>query len=404
MIKELKSYLKYRNRFCGIEQTQIDGCTKCYGAILNKKQKQIHLESNFESNTVEGLKTLIPKNKPIVLVINTDSVLTKQIQTKNKETLRSVHIAFPNIKVEDFYYESITQGENHFISICRKSYVEELLNNYKSNNINVLDFTLGNLISTSIIDFVDFDKIQTSNANISIQNKLITEIRTEVMPSVATYNINGLDITNNQLLSFAAALNLVIKNQNLRSSFVDIKADLNNTFLQKQFASQFLKTGLSTLFLALLINFLFFNHYYNEVNSLRETALVLEASKTRMISLNEKVHKTEKMVADILKSNGSKSSFFVNFIISDLPESILLQELNYQPLLKKIKPDKVIENQKRIILISGKTTNSILFSQWISQIEETSWVASVDILSFEDISKSSSSFNVKIRMKNDTEN
>jgi len=404
MISEIVSYLKFGNRFYAVEQTQLNGNNQYYGIILKKTKKELDIESNFNTQTIEELKTRIPKNKPIVLVINTDSILTKQVTSKNNDSLKLVHVAFPNIKVEDFYYEVLTQDENHFVSICRKSYVNELLDNYTSNNLTVLDFTLGNLISSSISNFIESDKIQSSNASISITEGSIIDIKTEVISSEATYKINGLDITNNQLLSFAAALNFVIKSQNLQSSFDDTKKKLSDTFKQKQFANQFLKTSLLSLFIILLVNFLFFNHYYNKVNSLRETALLLEASKTKMISLNEKVQRTEKMAKDILKTSSSKSSFYVNTLINNLPESILLQELNYQPLLKKIKEDKVIESDKNTILITGQTNKSILFSQWVSKLEASNWVSSVDILNFEDLSKSSSTFTVKINMKDDTKN
>jgi hypothetical protein len=115
-----------------------------------------------------------------------------------------------------------------------------------------------------------------------------------------------------------------------------------------------------------------------------------------MISLSEKVQKTEKMVSDVLKSSSSKSSFYINDIINHLPEHIILKELNYQPLLKRIKEDKAIENQKNTIRVSGEIHERVLFSQWISLLEEKLWVDSIQILSFEDINNSSSNFEIKL--------
>lgn len=404
MTKELLSNLKFGNRFYGVEQTQLDGEDKYYGVVLKKKRKQLDIETSFGIGGLDEFKTQIPKGKPIVLIINTNSVLTKCVQSNTNDSLKLVHIAFPNIKVEDFYYEVVSQAENHFISICRKVYVDDLLKDYALKHIAVIDFTLGSLISSVVTPFIDSDNIKTSNASISIEDKLIIDIKTKESQVEGSYAINGINIKSNQLLSFSGALNLVVKSQYIQSSFVDVKKELKSTFKQKVFANQFLKIGLSLLFMALLINFLFFNHYYNEVNSLRETSQILEVSKTKMLSLNEKVQKTEKMVEDVLKSSASKSSFYVDAIINTLPESILLKELNYQPLLKKIKEDKPIEHQKNTILISGKTNKSILFSGWISQLETKPWVTSVNILSFEDITKSSSNFKVKLNMKDDAEN
>ncbi len=403
MTEQLVTYLKFGNRFYGVEHTQINGEVCFYGMCLKKKKKQLDIEASFEVKSFEDLKTHIPKGKAISLVINTNSVLTKQIQGKTDEPLKLVHMAFPNIKVNDFYFETLSQGKNHFVSICRKVYVDDLLNNYNSEGFSIIDFTLGNLLNTVLIPFIDVEALNTSNASISIEDKNITHISPEEVPLESSYNINGLDIKNTQVLSFTSALNLVVKDQTLQSSFSHTKTELRSSYHQKQFANQFLKIGLSVLFLVLLINFLFFNHYYNEVNTLKETAQVLESSKTKMVNLNEKVQKTEKMVTDVLKSSSSKSSFYVNAIIHDLPEHILLKELNYQPVLKRIKEDKAIENERNTILISGQTQQRILFSQWVSQLEAQQWVNSIQILNFEDADKMVSNFIIKLNM-NDSEN
>ena len=401
MIEQLTAYLKFGNRFYSVEHTQLNGKECFYGVVLKKKKKQLDLETSFEANSLDDLKTHISKGKAISLVINTNAVLTKQVKGKTNESLKLVYMAFPNIKVEDFYFETLSHGDHHFVSICRKAYVDELLNSYNSKGFTIIDFTLGNLISATFTSFIDVEELQTSNANITIKDQHIIKITPHNSEIESTYNINGLDIKNVQLLSFASALSSIINDQTIQSSFDATKKELSTIYNQKQFASQFLKIGLSVLFAVLLINFLFFNHYYNEVNTLKETAQVLESSKNKMIHLNEKVQKTEKMVTDVLKSSSSKSSFYVNAIINDLPEHILLKTLNYQPVLKRIKEDKAIENQKNTIIISGQTYQRILFSQWITQLEGKSWVNSVHILNFEDTSSASSSFTIQLQM-NDT--
>jgi hypothetical protein len=132
--------------------------------------------------------------------------------------------------------------------------------------------------------------------------------------------------------------------------------------------------------------------------------MVLELSKNKVVTMNEKVVKTQKMVEDVLKGSASKSSFYVDTIINDLPSSILLAELNYQPLRKKIKEDKAIQNIINTIIISGDVNNSMSFSQWITKLENMPWVTTVEILNFDDISKTTSSFSINISIKDDTEN
>lgn len=402
MREGLATYLKFGNRYYGVEQTEVNGEEVLHAIILKKKKNELDIENSLETKSLEDLSSHIPKGKALSLTINTKSVLTKQVKGKVSESQRLVQLAFPSIKVEDFFYETLSHGENHFVSICRKSQVKDLLRAYSSKGLNVIDFTLGNLVCASLIPFAAGKNLKSSNANITVEENGITDIAPGNVTSESSYDINGLEIKSTQLLSFAVALNSIVKNQTTQSSFGEVKKELGTAFNQKRFSSQFPKIGLGALFLVLLVNFLFFNHYYNEVNTLKETAQVLEASKAKMVGLDEKVQKTEKMVSDVLKSSSSKSSFYVNEIIESLPDHILLAEFNYQPLARKIKEGKSIENQEDTILISGQTSKQILFSDWISQLEAIPWIKSVNILNFEDVGSGASKFAIKLNLMDDT--
>lgn len=402
MKEGLATYLKFGNRYYGVEQTEVNGEEVLHAIILKKKKNELDIVESFETKSLEDLSSHIPKGKALSLTINNRSVLTKHVKGKVSESQRLVQLAFPSIKVEDFFYETLSQGENHFVSICRKSHVKDLLRAYSSNGLNVIDFTLGNLVCASLIPFADTKNFKSPNASITIEENGITDITPKNTQSESSYDINGLEIKSAQLLSFAVALNSIVKNQTTQSSFNEVKKELSTAYCQNRFTNQFPKIGLGALFVVLLVNFLFFNHYYNEVNTLKETAQVLEASKAKMVGLDEKVQKTEKMVSDVLKSSSSKSSFYVNEIIGSLPHHLLLTELNYQPLARKIKEGKSIENQEDTILISGQTNKQILFSDWISQLEVIPWINSVNILNFEDVGSGASKFAIKLNLKDDT--
>lgn len=151
----------------------------------------------------------------------------------------------------------------------------------------------------------------------------------------------------------------------------------------------------------LLINFLVFNHYFNEVNSLQQTSMLNQSTKQKIMELNVDVNKTQKMADDMLKSNSSKSSFYTNSIIQGLPNSIILSGLIYQPLLKSIKPGQSVETNINTIIISGESNNSEQFSKWIGDLEAIEWIKKVEISNYEDVSKSLSNFNLKINIRDD---
>ena len=404
MIQKLISYLTYGNRFYSVEQTLVNANATYCGIGLKKTKNKVDIEDSFQADNLQTVSKAIPKGKAVFLVINNDAVITKKVDSHETETFKLVLQAFPNIKIEDFYYEVLKQEHSHFVSICRKTYVDELLKDYKQHNITIVDVSLGNLMITTIAGFISEDTFRTSNATITKKDNAIQSIAVNRHVSNTSYDVNGTVLKANQLISFSSALNLITSSKHIESVFGDTQQQLVTHFKEKQFFTQFIKLGLSFLFVLLLGNFFLFNSYYDKVNELKETAQVLATSKTRVIHLNEKVLKMQKQVDDVLKSNASHSSFYANAIITSLPQEIILSELNYQPLLKKIKVKKAIENDINVLLVSGTSLDNVRVSDWISELETTDWVNHIEIINFDDKSKARSSFSFKIYIKDDAKN
>lgn len=395
MLNKLWTYLQYGNRFCGIEHTSKNGKNSIIVSILKQSKKELHIASSFEEKAIEGVSKKLQKNQHVVLVINNDKVLSKQVESEQKDALKLVYKAFPNINIDDFYFEVLSEKNNHFISLCRKDYVNSIINEYSKNEISIIDVLLGNTLISTITEFINENLVYSSNTKISIKDKQITQIeKKEVIDE--DYDINGLKVSNNQLLSFSGALQSILKNKVTKSNFEARKELLLNDFRQTRFFNLFLKTGGFFILGLLLVNFFFFNHYFNKVNELKQVSEINLSTKTQIIKLNEVVSKKQKMVDDLLKSNGSKSSFYSNTIIHSLPKTILLSEFNYQPLLKRIKADKDIELEQNRISLSGVSNNSERFSGWISQLEQENWINKVNIIDYRTKSSSSSNFKIKI--------
>lgn len=401
MFDVISTYLQFGNRFCGIEHASENGQDKLHVTLLKKAKKEVDVENSFNTTTVELLTEQLPKNQHAVLIINNESVLTKKIKSDQTDDLKLVHKAFPNIKLEDFYYEVLIQKSIHFVSICRKDYVDKLITQYKTHGISIINISLGSISAFSICGFINSKTILTSNTLISIQDNDIVDIEKVSNLEQKEYDVNGIKVSNRQLISFSGALTSILNNHQSHTNFEAYKKLLINNYKQSRFFSQFLKFGLVFLLGLLLINFFFFNHYFNSVNTLQQTSQINQTTKNKVLELNEKVTKTQKMVDDMLKSRTSKSSYYVNAIVQSLPTTILLSELNYQPLKKRIKAEQHIQNNINTILISGASTSSASFSKWIGGLDSANWIHKVEILSYEDISKSKSNFNIKLDITDD---
>ena len=395
MFQHFLSYLQFGTRFCGVEHTLKGDQNVLYATVLKKTKKEVTIDTCFSSKDIKEAAGKLPKKQHVFIVVNTEQVLTKSLKGEPSEGLHLVNKAFPNIDVSAFYYEIIQQGSKCFISICRKVYVDGLLNEYHDNNIHVLSFSLGNLMVSNSVPFIEKSSILTSNALITTRNSLIETIDFIEDHKEENYNVNGLEVSSLYLLSLSGALTSILNGYNPTISFQEKKNELINAFKQIRFFDQFSKVGLIFILSLLLVNFLFFNFYFKKVDVLHETSQLNLTSKERIIKLSESVNKAKKMTDDMLKSSVSKSSFFVNALIHSLPESILLSEINYQPLNKNIKADKGIELQNNVITVIGTSNNSILYSEWIANLEYMDWVERVEVLDYSD-SKSISNLSIKI--------
>ncbi len=401
MVQKIVSYLQFGNHFCGIEHTTLKGEETILISLLKKSNDKIELEQNFETSNIEAASKRLSKKQHAVLIINNNNVLSKSINSDINDSLKLVYKVFPNINLNEFYYEVLTQGKTHFISICRKDYVNKIIDAYKKSAISILNFSLGNIIISNVTQFISEETIVTSNSKVTLQNNYISTLEKTIPKNIVNYIINGLDASNKTIISIAGALQTILQTTSSHTNYDPVKQSFFNDYKQARFFSLFFKFGLFFILGLLLINFLIFNHYFEKVKTLEQTSQINTANKTTILKLNEDVIKTKKLVDDVLKSNASKSSFYTNAIIQSLPNTILLTEFNFQPLLKRVKADQTIHYNDDSIFISGESSSSKVFSEWIAALEAKYWIKTIEIKDYGDTSKSKSIFTIKLNINND---
>ncbi len=401
MLNRFLTYLKFGNHFCGIEHTSMDAENTIQSVILKKNKNEVDIEHQFKAESIEKLAKQLSKNQHAYLIVNDANILTKKVESTRENTLKTVRKAFPNIELDDFYYEVIQQKENSFVSIGRKEHIDRIVETYLEHNIHIINLSIGNSLIMSISNFIEIQSLQTSNAQIEMEEGGIKSINQSMDITIDIYNVNGIESKSNTLLSLCGALSSILNNYVSDSNLHAKKQMLTTDFNQSRFFSQFLKFGLVFILGLLLTNFFFFNHYFNKANTLEQTAQMNVTAKESVLKLNESVGKVEKMVEDVLNSQSSKSSFYTNVIMQDLPKSIVLEEYNYQPLSKRMKPKKPIELEKDIVTISGGSNNSEVFSEWINSLENKDWIDNVAISEYGSEITNSSEFSIKITLKND---
>lgn len=393
----LKQFI-YGISYCGVEHAVANNTTSFNVLQLAKKKKSLEIVSSNTFSTMDIVFESIPKKQPIFVIINTDKVLSKKIEGVH-ELNKAVSLAFPNIKIQDFTIEVLPQNTHSFVSICRNQDVEEILNNYKKNNCDVIGFSLGNNSVATITTYLHQDTIQTSNATLQFEGLSILNIaKLKKNDYHQKYDVNGLEIAPPNVLPLSGILSYYTNTYSTESNFTEQANQLKNDFKQKQIFSNAIKFGLGFILLGLLMNFLFFTHYRDQISKLSNEQQVNERSKELLLSLTNEVNRKRSLVSDITTSTGSKVSFYLDEIGNSIPTTISLDEIVYQPLQKSIKTNKEIEIHSNSIEISGVSNNSDDFSNWISALENSNWIEKVVYLEYGVGKKSKTAFKINISL------
>ena len=399
MLQDVLKYITKGNACFGVEVNMQNGDYKYTVIGVEKSKKSLNLTYQKAEVEVKDLAKTIGKAKPVFVVINTSDVITKQIKSVSKDDNVLLNEAFPNLSIEAFYYEILKQEETIFISICRKYIVDNLIKKLSDENIFVIDFSLGTLIVSNTLKFIKTNsELIVSNAKVSLKNEQIGAIEKELLDNPVSYDINGLQVSSAYVLGFSGALSLVLENNILSNNYQQEQLELHEEFRNQRILKLGVSFSIGIVFIGLLVNFLFFNHYFSEVNELKDISQFMMSSNDKVSELSAKVMKSKKMILDVQHTADSKASFYIDAIVHRLPSTINLKELNYQPLDKRIEAKKPIVNNRGEIVISGNSIDSIDYSAWLSELEALEWVHKVDILSYESITQNKSGFSIKIKI------
>ncbi len=349
--------------------------------ICAVKNKQLEIIDDKNVADIDGMDSLKKSYVPLLLNINDDQVISKTIKG-DIETQKAVITAFPNLNLDEFYYESYSNGEKTFISICRKTHVDSFIKKAKDHGFNVVDITFSSLSVSNLINLIDNEIIYSSCDKITFKQGKIFEIEKLNTIVDEICSINGLSIKSNSINSFGSIVGYLTKKNITSNNFRELVSQLQHNFKQRRIFNLVLTFGLGSILVLLLFNFFMFSHYSKKNNALN-SKLMIDKDFTGTISvLSAKVNKKKKIAAEIFSTENSEISLLIDRIAMTLPESILLDELSFQPLKKSIKDDKEIETREQLIAIKGITKNNEDFTNWISKLEHDIAVNHVIVLDF----------------------
>jgi hypothetical protein len=381
MFLKLRDYWKYGNKFCSAEIASVLGKEKFFTVIAKKKKDELSDFKFLEASSFSELSGKLTKHRHCYLTINTDKVLIKETELQENDQ-NVVSQAFPGLSLSEFYYQLCRTDAKCFVAVCRKDHVHQILKEAENHKITIIGINLGFRFLTNLIPSIKHNPILSSRYKFEIANQEILSFETSSEVNEISYQINDVQVESKYIIALSGLFNYFFEKNSHNSNLSHENFRLKNLHSQKVFFKKGLVIGLGILFASLLVNFFLFNSYFKERQDLQEKLVFFDSQKeTTAIKVRELEFK-EKIVDNILNSGTSKSSFYINRIVSNKPVSVIFNKIEYQPLARSIRPDKKIEYEYNYLTLSGESKNKEEFSKWIEILEALKWVKEVTILSY----------------------
>ncbi|WP_264536554.1 general secretion pathway protein [Flavobacterium sp. N1736] len=386
-------------QYMGIEHFTLNNEDKIALLLIENKKEGLVIDKKDRVNYNGKIAEKWDVKLPFFLIINTNQVIQKEVSGNDSSDDKLLHKAFPNTNWDEFYYEIWRLKTKSIIAITRKSYVNDLMKNYENQKITIAGISLG---VCPIVDTIDYtpneDYLNTNNQIISKKedNQIIAVSTQE---SAIIYNINGLEIENRQLLAFSGILRLIMNSTLNTGSIISYSETLYNDYNQKTFFNKGIRIMVGVILVILVFNFMFFTHYYKLAQETSETLLVNKSSIEDVTKIKQRIIVKEEKVKNISGKATSQSSLIINEIANKVPSSILLTELTFNPLEKKVKIEEPIIAQEKTIAISGTTIANEAFTNWVEEIEKLKWVDKVLITHFGKNDANETAFSIKLTLK-----
>ena len=395
MFKKLVRHITEGNTYQGLEIFDFSG--KETFSLLKLRQKKGELDL-LDSLTCEKLDELLPridKKAPLFVTFNSAKVLKKNVQSeaKNNPELLLVN-AFPNLELDNFYYQVAQAGANAIVCISKKEHIDWYLEQLQKMGINPFQISLGLSEMDALSGHVDGTLIG-SNFEVYFENSSLIGFNPSINPDSKNTTIGGLPLEREHILPFSQLLGYLSAKPKI-SNLSSVNSEHANNFKNLRIFDFGIKTTLGFFLVLLLGNFFAFNHYHTENQQLESNLANGSLQDSSIKQLSQRVSAKEERFNMLTKSKNSKTSLYFDKLGMGIPPSIYLGDMQIQPLLFPIRKDKPIELQEQALQVSGVTNDKNAFTVWSDNLETQDWVHRVEIMDYEYISSSSANFTLNL--------
>ena len=340
------------------------------------------IEITFKANNLSSLEQVfehLPKSVPVLLNITGKVVLNKHYRQGENESLAEQHI--PANQKADFYCYEHQLGEYAGLSLCRKSIIDQLTKSFKDKGADIVGLSLGPFVVVNLwqMELTKESAIHVPQGKVSYSADRGEFDYTTSKDEAASIIIGEENLSETEIIPFTQAISWFLKLNN-DSFYGDDPDNVIAEYQYKRIVHQLKFPALGLILAILMLNYFMFESYRKK-EILLEGQLNMNAGLiTRLDSLESQLKAKEKYIA-IIGENRSHYSLLLDQIAITVPSKIILQRVDINPLVKKVKAGEAVEIDKEI-RIAGLSSTSLVLNEWTKALAKKDWVKDVVVLNY----------------------
>lgn len=372
---------------CGVECVFDDNGFTCFYSILQIKKNKVVISESGNTTTVADILVLAKKNNAaIVLTLCGKGIIVKRIIFSENDSLQLKDLLqqhLPTIAGDDFYVQFYKSSESSGnISVCRKEQVNEVLNQFTKDKIELANVFIGPLISNALsLITLGYNRLNSNTHLIELSNGFVDSLTAKKDDSPSELVIDDLHVNSSQLVSFAAGFSYLTQQTNYVSDNVEL-SKLPQAHLEKLKTRFLLAALIVFVFVISGINSVLFFQKYDE-NSALEVQLNLYESKNNQITeLLDNYQKKKSLIEQAGIFENKKMSVYADKIAGSLPNEILLRELYFNPEEGETEEDSLTNFSENQLIIKGNCNKSLILNDWINILKSQDFIKNVNLETF----------------------
>jgi len=358
-----------------------------------KDEELTILNRHSFSELNETSAKLLNKDYPLLLHLEGDPIISKEVQ--NIEGYRNSLIFKSN--PDDFYFYEYHQEDTIYASITRKEILTKILAKLNELDQYVTYISFGPFVLINLLPVLKNEDVLVSNYYelVFSDNSLVDFKKKGDIDK--QYKVGNEAISERETVLIASLIAKLYPNPSITYD----SEYLNNNKEEFKYKKLFKFYGAAVI--VTILAALFISHFIlqSQIKELAERESLLSISNQTLVQLNNL--KEEQILKEkILISSGVTDRNYITKYFSDIghsvPNPISLDFINIKKPSKKIRPNEKVKFDLKNIEVGGYTNDDNAFNNWIKTMRQIDWVKQIEILEYNDDSKSKNSFLISVTL------